>query len=333
MNASTRILEVIDATLSHAEPPPVELPSTDVEETVRALVSDDARARLAADPYWPKWDSPWWRITLMEELGLAALVPPAAAQALLAAVKTHYHREFPFRVEDVPAGVDPYRGILCHCALGTLDRVATSCGLNVDAEMPWVRGWYVKYAMPDGGFNCDEAAYLRPTPRSSFLSTLPVLEVLLDRTEHSGEEAAVLDRGAKYLLDRHLCRSISKNQIADPSFLQPTFPRFYDYDVLRGLAFVVRWARRRGAKLPAAGLVEAVDVLACAAGPDGALAPQRQDWRKARTMEPGEPEWTRGHPARLFPLLESAGRTDRPSQALTRSWRGTLESLRSVLGA
>lgn len=334
MNEHDRILAVVDATLKHPEPTPPPLDSKAVEETIAFLSSDAARARVNADPYWPKWDSPWWRIAAMEEAGLAAHVPPAAVQMLAEAANAKYLHHFPLRAEEVPPGTDGTRDILCHCAAGTLDRVFRSCGVEIDRVMPWLRSWYLRYALPDGGWNCDEAAYTRPVPRSSFLSTLPMLEALLERPELSGEEGGVLDRGARYLLERRLCRSLSRDAVADPDWLKVTFPRFYDYDVLRGLTFMVRWARRRGAKLPASALVEVVELLAQAAGPDGTLTPARRGWDGAKTLErDASGAWTRGHPAHHFPLLEDAGRTDRPSAALTRSWRGTLEALRPVLGA
>lgn len=333
MDERDRAREIVDRALSRA---PAVLPAMSagaVEETVAALASERARASLKLDPYWPKWDTPWWRIALLDELGLAARVPAPATQAFLEAVQTAYIHEFPFRVEDVPAGVDPVRGIPCHCALGTLDRVFTACGIDVDRALPWVRPWYGRYALPDGGFNCDEAAYVKPVPRSSVVSTLPPLEALLSRREHTPAELELLDRGAAYLLDRKLCRSLSRaGALIDPAWLEPTFPRFYEYDILRGLSFVVRWARRRGARIPAGAVVEAVGQLDRRLAPDGSLAPTRRAWQGARTLaQDAAGTWTRGHPARTFPLLEEAGAVGRPSAALTREWRTAAEGLAEVL--
>lgn len=334
VNEHDRVSRVVEATLSKSAVSLSRPSSGAVEETVTALSGERARASLSADPYWPKWDTPWWRITLLDELGLAERVPPTTAQALLAAARASYITFFPYRVEEVPAGCDPVRGSLCHCALGTLERVLTACGIAVERELPWVRGWYVKYALADGGFNCDEAAYTRVQPHSSMVSTVPVLEVLLSRPDLTGEESVVLDRGARYLLDRRLCRSLSKGlALIDPAWLEPTFPRFYEYDILRGLSFVVRWARRRGVKLPPPAIAEAVEELAKRTAPDGTLAPHRRAWQGATTLaQDAAGAWTRGHPARSFPLLEEAGAVSKPSAALTREWRATIESLGAVLG-
>lgn len=333
MNEHDRIVAVIDATLAVPAPHVPELDETLVAATVAAMQTPEALASVARDPYWPKWDTPWWQMALLDEAGLTDRVPLPVAEALLASAK-RYLAVFPLRLEEVPPGIDTHRDIVCHCALATLDRMLRNRGVDIDRTLPWVRGWYAKYALPDGGWNCDESTYTKPTPHSSFMSTVPMLEALANRPELAGDEGLVLDRGARYLIERRLFWSLSKNAVAHPEFLETTFPRYYDYDILRGLAFLVRWARQRGAKLPAAAIVEAVETLARAAGPGGALAPARRGWHGEKTLEPqADGTWTKGHPARYFPLLEEAGRTDRPSAALTRSWRGTLEALRPVLGA
>ena len=303
-----------------------------LRETEAYLSSPETAASLARDPYWPKWNTPWWRITVLAELDLAERVPPAAARALLEAARARYIDHFPFREEDVPSGVDPVRGILCHCALGTLDRVLSACGLDVDRELPWVRGWYRKYALPDGGYNCDEAVYVRSRPTSSMVSTLPPLEALLSRGVLTAEDEAILDGGARYLLDRKLCRSLSKGgALIDPAWLEPTFPRFYNYDVLRGLTFVSRWAERRGRRLPAAAVVEAVEALSSRTSSDGTLPVARRAWQGEGTRaQASDGAWTRGHTERSFPLLEQVSRLGRPSARLTAEWHATARRLATV---
>ncbi len=72
-------------------------------------------------------------------------------------------------------------------------------------------------------YNCSEEVYLKATPRSSIVSTVPMLEALLQLSERgiSDEEEAILDRGIQYLLDRRLFKSLSKkDEIIDPDFLK-----------------------------------------------------------------------------------------------------------------
>src|SRR6185369_16599912 len=122
-----------------------------------------------------------------------------------------------------------------HCQLGCVFQVLVACGVDVDARLPWIRPWFLRYQLPDGGLNCDEEAYTKATPRSSIVSTLPPLEAILLGTKRAftpGEEK-FLDRGARYLLDRRLWRSVSKGgAVIDESWRRVAFPRFYFYDLL-----------------------------------------------------------------------------------------------------
>ncbi len=90
--------------------------------------------------------------------------------------------------------------------------------------------------LDDGGWNC-EAPKSR---RSSFHTTICVLEGLLDYEREAGKSAAVTKarrRGEKYLLDRGLFRSLRTGEIINKSWLRFSFPPFWHYDVLRGLDY------------------------------------------------------------------------------------------------
>ncbi len=40
-----------------------------------ALEADESLNSIKLDPYWPKWDSPWWKAVLLLECGQAELIP------------------------------------------------------------------------------------------------------------------------------------------------------------------------------------------------------------------------------------------------------------------
>lgn len=266
----------------------------DPEEDLRWLETRDALDAIARDPYWPKWDGPWWRMVLLWEMGLAPRLPKACVDALTRAIDSHCLHHFPIRADEVPPGVDPVRQVPCHCQIGTVYQVLAAAGADVDAALPWIRPWFLKYQLPDGGLNCDEAAYTRPVPRSSFLSTLPPLEAVLFCTprEFTPQERAFVDRGAHYLIRRRLCRSLSKGGVIDESWLKPCFPRFYFYDVLRGLRFLARWSVRFGQALPG-GLTDLVR--------NADLG--RRDFAGTLTRKLIAGAWERG-PASTFALLD-----------------------------
>lgn len=267
-------------------------------------------------------------MVLLHELGLSDRIPPRMAAAMAEALRTHYLPHFPLVESELPAGCDPYRQILCHCALGSMVQVLAGAGLPVDTALPGARAWLLKYQLPDGGLNCDEAAYTRPTPRSSMVSSISPLEAMLYHTERpfTPEEAAFLDAGAGYFVQRRLCRSISKGGVIDESWLTPCFPRFYEYDVLRGLRFVVGWAHRLGRPLPEAAVAEVVSHLERLFAED--FAPRR--WAQAQTTIPALGDGPSG-PSGTFPLLEEASRPDVARSILEAQWRTVQTKLKAVL--
>jgi hypothetical protein len=91
--------------------------------------------------------------------------------------------------------------------------------------------------LDDGGWNCDAP----PSVRSSFHSTICVLEGLLEYERAKGATAAVTEaraRGQEYLLERRLCRKLSSGEVIDRDWTRLSFPPGYHYDVLRGLDYL-----------------------------------------------------------------------------------------------
>lgn len=312
-----------------AKAPPLTADDPDVQALVADLASPATAASLAADPYWPKWDAPWWKLLLLHELDLAAaLAPPAALDALTSAIASHYLPSFPLKLDELPPGAEPLRHVLCHCALGCVADLLRACGRDLQQQVPWTREWFARYQLQDGGWNCDEQVYLRQTPRSSIVSTVPLLEALLGKPARTPAEDALLAQGARYLLDRQLgMRGLSRPASPiDPTWPDPVFPRFYFYDLLRGLTFVTRWAEATGAPLPPEALAAPLTALAARVEPDGTLHPRRDDHVTTGTLEPEDGRWVSRPRASTFPLLERL-RQGGPSAALTARWYDALDAL------
>lgn len=293
-------------------------------QAVASLEEPAAAASLARDPYWPKWDSPWWVMALLDEMGLPWEIPPGAAVAMAERLDAHYLHHFPIQAHEVPAGVDPQMQVMCLCGLGTMLRVLDGAGVDVDQALPWARRWWTRYQLPDGGYNCDEAAYARARPASSMVSTVPMLEALLAVTERplTADERQVLGRGVAYLVDRRLLFSRRSGALIDPDWRRLCFPRFYHYDALRGLALLLE-ARGHGIEVPEAALAPGWELLP----PPGAVAPERRSFEGegSRVWQGGA--WDRGA-ARLFPLLEQISRPGVANPWLARR----LEALRPHAG-
>ncbi|MFI5360415.1 MAG: hypothetical protein ACHQ49_00475 [Elusimicrobiota bacterium] len=290
------------------------------------LASEKARESLAQDPYFPKWDSPWWHMTLLHELGRAEAIPTSAAEAMLSAIEAKYVRFFPNAREPLPAGLDDRRDALCHCGLGNIYRTLRACGLDLDARAPWMRAWFLYYQLPDGGLNCREEAYATGTS-SSIQSTLPALEAVLDAGRpFTLAEEEFLDRGAEYLISRRLARRLRDGRVMSESFLRIGFPRFYDYDVLRGLSFLAAWSRSRRKTVPREAVADSLSALS-ARFPDGRVRVEKAGLVAERGLNRSlDGKWSDGEATR-FPLLDSARRVGEVSEVLTRRWA----EVRSVL--
>jgi hypothetical protein len=91
--------------------------------------------------------------------------------------------------------------------------------------------------LEDGGWNCEAP----PSKRSSFHSTICVLEGLIEYEKTRGATAAVTDariRAQDYLLERRMMRSLASGAVIDRRWTRFSFPTMWHYDVLRGLDYL-----------------------------------------------------------------------------------------------
>jgi hypothetical protein len=306
-----------------------------IAASVAYLASDATLDSLAVDPYWPKWDSPWWHMLLLFELGEGSQIPGRAAQAMVASLDRLPLHSFPIEPGEMPPGTDVSRDIVCHCALGTMAQVLAACGIDVERALPWVAPWFARYQMADGGLSCDDEAYrVRDECPSSMVGTIAPFEALLGR----GQPDAVLDRGARFLIERTLSKgspTVHNAAERDSALSWPRlcFPRFYFYDVLRGLAALVRWAQGSGQPLP----LTAIDGVAeqiCRRFPDGVVRVERRAHDGHTTVLPGpiRAPSLRG-PTTSFALLEATSVIGAPSLALTRQWTAARQGLLQLIDA
>lgn len=160
--------------------------------------------------------------------------------------------------------------------------------------------------LDDGGWNCDAP----PSTRSSFHSTICVLEGLLEYELARGPAATVTDarlRGQEYLMERGMFRSWSTGTVIDADWTRFAYPWGYHYDVLRGLDYL----RRAGAS-PDPRLAEAVELVRRNRGDDGRWPLQalhEDHFPPDLGEQPGEPsQWITLRALRVLRWYES-GRT------------------------
>ncbi len=160
---------------------------------------------------------------LLREMGL----DPASGEARRAVGRvrdhiTHYEGGQPFFEGEVEA-----------CINGRVLNVGAYFGEPCSALLERLLG----EQLGDGGWNCEAP----PSVRSSFHSTICVLEGLLEHERASGATPAVTEaraRGQDYLLERCLFRSRSSGEVINRDWTRFSFPCGYHYDLLRGLDYL-----------------------------------------------------------------------------------------------
>ena len=288
-----------------------------IDDAVTYLGSAEALASLQVDPYWPKWATPWWQMLTLYELGFAERIPKRTVRALVTALDAMPLHIFPIRPEEFPPHLDPRRHSFCHCALGNVDQLLDACGVDVDRELPFVRTWYTSYQMADGGYNCSESAYLVDNEcPSSMVGTIAILESLVRRGPSD-----TADHAAGMLIGRELRHgSTTQHNAAEresaKTWTELCFPRFYFYDVLRGVRVLTRWAVAHGRMLPLASITPVLEHLLAIAG-DGVVRVGREPWTTAaRTWSPVD-NWTERQPATPPPISLAPGEV---CPTLTQHW-------------
>lgn len=304
----------------------------DVANSIDYLVSNEAISSLNADPYWPKWHSPWWHLCLLHELSLNSHVPTKSVDPMVNALNGHYLRIFP-KLEELPYDGAVTMYILCHCAVGCMYQVLSGCRRYVDEDISWLRAWFPKYQLSDGGLNCYEAPYSRPDGKSSVVSTLPPLEALLYHAIDSltTEEIEFLDRGAQYLIEHKLCCARLTDSVLDPDWMVPKFPRFYHYDVLRGLRFLSSWAVFRKKPIPLTAISHVVAELSSNFEPDSKVRMSRDALLDMTTRVRIDHSWKHKDKVSSFPLLRSVLEQDVGRYILTGHWLDTLRKLNQLI--
>ena len=177
------------------------------------------------------WGSTLETLMLLREMGLDPTSSPA--QVAIERVSQHsnwgkYHNNAPF-----------FEGETEPCINGRVLALGAYFGKASDRLAERL----ISQQLEDGGWNCDAP----PSTRSSFNSTICVLEGLLEyeRATGSNEARAARRHGQEYLLERHLCRSLSSGEIIKKDrkdnrsdWTRFKFPTRWHYDVLWGLDYL-----------------------------------------------------------------------------------------------
>jgi len=159
-----------------------------------------------------------------------------------------------------------FEGELEPCINGQVAAVGAYFGQDVRGIIDRLLG----EQLADGGWNCEAP---NGSKRSSFNTTICVLEALLEHERSEGEMPEVAEaslRGQEYLLDRYLFRRRSTGEVIERDRKSGTvwtrfaFPTWWHYDVLRGLEHL-----RRAGVTPDERVDEAIHLVVSKRDKDG----------------------------------------------------------------
>ena len=208
------------------------------------------------------WDSTMHVLTLLRELG----IDPAsdAARQALERVRDGvtwrgWDWDGSWRGEDW-AGTPFFVGEVEPCINGQMAASGAYFGQDIERVTTRLLG----EQLADGGWNCEAE---RGSTRSSFHTTICVLEALLEYDLAGGSRAEVTEarlRGQEYLLERRLLRRLTTGEAIDPDWTRFSFPTWWHYDVLRGLEYL-----RRAGVTPDERVAEAIALVESKRDGDG----------------------------------------------------------------
>ncbi len=300
---------------------------TSLQKSVGYLSSAKALDDLDRDAYWPKWGSPWWHMLLLHEMGETQLIPQQTIEKFIAKLNQYPMKKFPAQSGRLPAGIDPYREVPCHCQLGTVYQVLYARGVNVDSQVPWLRPWFLQSQMDDGGLNCDEQAYVvkGETP-SSMVGTIGPFEAILFCTDRSwtAEEIRFLKKGADFLSTRQL-RIGSQTQYnanereSAKEWTDLCFPRFYYYDVLRGLNALLAWSEKSNNQLQFSEIQDVVSLLK-SKFPDNQVVVERKAFDGAKSFFLADYGKWEKRLSNSFALLDEVSEIGKLNPYLSKQW-------------
>jgi hypothetical protein len=203
--------------------------------------------RQAPEGWWSGPDEEGWMISmdalaLLREMG----VDPSSDEARRAIMRVKQNLKWE------PLGNRPYfEGETEACINGAILAFGSYFGERCDSIVERL----LDEQLHDGGWNCEAP----PSARSSFNSTIRVLEGLLEYERAWGASSAITGARIKaheYLLERRMFRRLTTGEVIDSRWTRFTFPTMWHYDVLRGLDYL-----RSAAVEPDERVAEAIGIV------------------------------------------------------------------------
>jgi len=283
-------------------------PANEVTAERARVAIEGAGARLlalqGADGRWGGvawnrgWNSTMHVLSLLRELGLDPASDQARRAVGLVRDRVTWHGCGPPECEGNPF----FAGELEPCING---QVAAS-GAYFGQDVRGIVDRLLSEQLPDGGWNCEAAS---GSTRSSFNTTICVLEALLEYEQAGGSSAEVTEarlRGQDYLLERRMFRRRSTGEVIErdrkggAKWTRFAFPTWWHYDLLRGLDYL-----RRVGVAPDERVAEAIELVESKRDSDGRWPLEtRHRGTMAVDVDQGEDQPSRWNTLRALRVLD-----------------------------
>ena len=228
----------------------------------RLLALQGADGRWGGAAWNHGWNSTMHVLLLLRDLGLDPESEPARRAVGLVVENVNWTGCAPEECD----GNAFFTGEVEPCINGQVALAGAYFGQDVGGIIDRLLG----EQLADGGWNCEAE---RGSTRSSFHTTICVLEALLEHEQRFGSRPDVTAarlRGQEYLVARRLFRRLSTGEViahdqkggpggeGHPAFTRFAFPTWWRYDVLRGMEYLRRAGVAPDERLAeATGLIEA----------------------------------------------------------------------------
>jgi hypothetical protein len=228
----------------------------------RLLALQGADGRWGGTAWNRGWTSTMHVLMLLRDLGLDPASAPARRALSLVRDRVTWQDCGPLECHTNPF----FAGEVEPCINGQTAAAGAYFGEDVRSLIARL----LAEQLPDGGWNCEAE---RGSTRSSFNTTICVLEALLEHECSAGASSAVTAarlRGQEYLLERRLFRRLSTGEAIErdrkggAAWSRFAFPTWWHYDVLRGLEYLRRAGVARDERA-----AEAIDLVASKREADG----------------------------------------------------------------
>jgi hypothetical protein len=194
---------------------------------VAALLAErDAAGRIPGGAY-AKWTGAHWVLSTLAELHY----PPGDAGLNPLREQVLGWLLSPVHTRSVKAVQGRYR----RCASQEGNALWAMLALGIaDERADELAARLIRWAWPDGGWNCDKNP---AADTSSFMESLIPLRALALHARVTGSEAsrAAAERAAEVFLTRRLFRRIRDGAVINKDFVLLHYPCYWHYDVLFGL--------------------------------------------------------------------------------------------------